>query len=245
MKPERPGKKSDTIKFRVPWSLKRDFMERARQEGRPASDIFRDRMEDYLRRPAQRTTQQTLETAMTAVRRHPRRTGFAAIVGAAGISALIAGAIPAGAAPDLKPAFDSADRNRDGVIDLAEYETIDLAITSDAVDFQRQAAADAAWVIHAGAPSLYATPSGQRPADGQSADAFASFDLNRDGRLSLEEWEARFAGASERVFRGLDADGNGVIEPGERRLERLDDDGDGRVSRREFSAALVIDHPYP
>src|SRR5690606_25655787 len=95
-------------------------MARARREGRSASEVIRDLMQDYVRRPAQRNATQTLETAMTVIRQNPRRTGFAAILGAAGVSALLAGALPAGAAPDLRAQFDRLDANGDGVVTLEE-----------------------------------------------------------------------------------------------------------------------------
>jgi len=239
VKPERPDKKSDTIKFRVPWSLKRDFMERARQEGRPASDIFRDWMEEYLRRPAQRTATQKLETAMTMIRKRPRA-GFAAVLGAAGISALIAGALPAGAAPDLLPAFEGMDQNGDGLIDAAEYAQTGLVVKADALEvFGRESDR---WAIYAGEPTLDAVADPGLSSGWESAaNPLAPFDQNGDGRVSLSEWEARFSEAADRAFRRLDVDDDGVLDPQGSILDMLDDNGDGRISRREFSTVLVLD----
>lgn len=134
---DKKPKKSETLEVRVPWRLKQDFMARARREGRSASEVIRDLMQDYVRRPAQRTTPQTLETAMTAIRKRPRA-GFAAILGAAGMSALLAGTIPAGAASDFRAQFESLDLNGDGIVTLEEFES---RATAEVMMMQRDGAA--------------------------------------------------------------------------------------------------------
>jgi hypothetical protein len=238
LEPEEP-KKSETIEVRVPWRLKQDFMARARREGRSASEVVRDLMQDYVRRPAQRTPQQTLETAMTAIRRHPR-TGFAAVLGAAGISALIAGGLPAGAAPDFRPAFEGLDRNGDDVIDAAEYGQTGLVVKADALEIFGRGSDS--WAIYAGEPTVVAVADPGLSSGGESAaNPLAPFDQDGDGRVSLSEWEARFSEATERAFRRLDVDDDGMLDPQGLILDILDHNGDGRISRREFSTALVVD----
>ena len=74
---------------------------------------------------------------------------------------------------------------------------------------------------------------------------FDAADADGDGRLTKEEWRALPQAAQalfrQRMFARLDANEDGVLEPGEfppdiARLKALDADGDGRVTRRELRA---------
>ena len=73
--------------------------------------------------------------------------------------------------------------------------------------------------------------------------AFDAADADGDGQLSREEWRelprAARAAARERMFARLDANDDGALEasefgPGMERLNALDADGDGRLTRREM-----------
>ena len=98
--------------------------------------------------------------------------------------------------------------------------------------------------------ALAAAVVGQAQAAGGSR-YFQVVDTDRDGRVSLAEYLERFTWA----FRRMDADGNGVLEPGEqlapnaprttiaelrarlqRQFERQDRDHDGSLDEAEFLA---------
>ena len=95
---------------------------------------------------------------------------------------------------------------------------------------------------HAGARRPGRGPGGFGLADEAVFDAA---DADGDGRLTKEEWRALPHAAKalfrQRLFARLDANEDGVLEPGEfppglARLKALDADGDGRVTRRELRA---------
>lgn len=83
---------------------------------------------------------------------------------------------------------------------------------------------------------------------GLRAARFEQTDANGDGALSLEELEAearaRAATHAERMMARLDANEDGKLSPEELaeapgpdwRFQRMDRDGDGVVSKREFDA---------
>jgi Ca2+-binding EF-hand superfamily protein len=88
-------------------------------------------------------------------------------------------------------------------------------------------------------------------ASDEATAAFAAMDSDRDGQLSLKEFEKGVAPARganrpgvvyQRLparFRALDRDGSGYLEAGEfsaEALARFDFDNDGRLDFREFAA---------
>ncbi len=258
MKTDKPQKKSETIEARVPWRLKQAFMAKARSEGVPASEALRRLMEDYVRRPAHRTATQTLESAMHTVRKHPRP-AFAAVLGAAGISALLASTIPAGAAPDLRAAFDRLDADGDGAVTLEEIgrdrsggETREIRLERrpESPDFTPPSAGEQ----NVGPIFLpMTTPEGeertmilysmrrtgqeqtQTPLDsGPPRPLLAEFmagDADGDGALSFAEFEARWLTMRTRSFDTLDSDGDGVISEAEMTANPLGSpDGGERVA---------------
>ena len=92
---------------------------------------------------------------------------------------------------------------------------------------------------------------GRRPGRGPGglglADeaVFDAADADGDGRLTKDEWRALPQAAQalfrQRMFTRLDANEDGVLEPGEfpldiARVKALDADGDGRVTRGELRA---------
>ena len=49
----RKSKKSETLQVRLPYGMKKDFMERVQLENRSASDLIRDFIESYLAGPVE------------------------------------------------------------------------------------------------------------------------------------------------------------------------------------------------
>lgn len=243
-------KKSESIEVRVPWRLKQEFMARARREGRSASEVIRDLMEGYVRRPAQRSAQQTLETAMNVIRKRPRA-GFAAVLGAAGISAVLASTIPAGAAPDLRAHFMHLDANGDGIVTMAE---IAPQAEAHVHNFELQGPAPdqhaASGVETYGPFLLPVSQDGQtrilmiqmtRDSSGaiQTVDhlpptpmvaEFQAGDMDSDGALSFEEFVERYNVIRDRSFDALDADADGLIAGEEIAGNPLDGPNGGQVA---------------
>ncbi|CAN5403914.1 EF-hand domain-containing protein [soil metagenome] len=101
----RPLKKSETLEVRLPFETKTAFMARCQDDGRSASDAVRGFIERELSPP-----------------RRVRMRGWQAL--AAALAGLAIGAV---AAPSLAQtatghaAFETLDRNHDGVLTPAEY----------------------------------------------------------------------------------------------------------------------------
>ena len=73
-----------------------------------------------------------------------------------------------------------------------------------------------------------------------SADYFRRADRNRDGALTVDEFSGGGTSAGPLDFAGLDTDRSGTITPNEwrwttRSFNRYDTDGDGLLTRREFT----------
>ena len=74
-----------------------------------------------------------------------------------------------------------------------------------------------------------------------SADYFRRADRNRDGALTIDEFSGAAASTGSFDFASLDTDRSGTITPNEwkwttRSFNRYDTDGDGLITRREFTA---------
>lgn len=88
------------------------------------------------------------------------------------------------------------------------------------------------------------------------AARFGAMDTNGDGVISLEEMQAAAAARAEqraeRRFAKLDANGDGTVDPeemnakrdrrGGNMLEKMDKDGDGRISKDEAAAMKMHHH---
>jgi Ca2+-binding EF-hand superfamily protein len=73
-----------------------------------------------------------------------------------------------------------------------------------------------------------------------SADYFRRADRNRDGTLTIDEFTGGGTSAGPLDFASLDSDRSGTITPNEwrwtrRSFDRYDTDGDGLLTRREFT----------
>jgi hypothetical protein len=113
-------KKSETLEVRIPYPTKTALMQKARADGKAASEIVREQIDAYLqRRPEPRTLR---ERALASVRKNLRGAALF-LVGAGSAIVISLAASPATAQPDLSAAFTKLDVNGDGVVSLAEFTT--------------------------------------------------------------------------------------------------------------------------
>lgn len=117
----KPPKKGDVLEVRLPHGTKQAFMQKARDEGRPASELIRDFIDHYLV-AGDIPPPSTWERTMTIVKKHARGISVA-LVGAIAAVAIGLSVAPVTAFPDLKAAFGLLDANGDGVVTLEEFST--------------------------------------------------------------------------------------------------------------------------
>jgi hypothetical protein len=92
----RAPKKSETLEIRIPYPTKTAFMEKARAEGKAASEIVRERIDAYL---AEEAEPQTLkDKVVIQIRRNLRGAGLL-LAGAGSALAISLAASPASALP--------------------------------------------------------------------------------------------------------------------------------------------------
>jgi len=121
--------------------------------------------------------------------------------------------------------FRRADRNRDGALSLAEFTSTsddDRDDRFDNLDVNRNGRVE-------------------RSEWHGSADAFDWLDRNNDNVLSRAEVVGADSGGQFDSFASLDTNRSGTLTPDEwkwttRSFNRYDSDGDGLITRREFSA---------
>lgn len=111
----RQSKKSETLQVRLPYGMKRDFMDRVKLENRSASDLIRDFIEGYLAGPVQ------ILNSPTAVLIR-RRFIYPTLMAAGLVGAVIVFMPNPGAAGTLRSEFDALDLDRDGFVTGAEFE---------------------------------------------------------------------------------------------------------------------------
>ena len=121
MSAARPPKKSETIEVRLPHPTKLAFMQKARSQGRAASDIVRQQIDTYLSVPAEPAAPS--QSAPPRGRHWRRPLAVLALLPAlvAGIVALSGATAPAGAQPELKLAFAALDVDADGRVSRNEF----------------------------------------------------------------------------------------------------------------------------
>jgi hypothetical protein len=233
----RRRKKSENLEVRVEHELKAALMQRARAEGRSASDIVRDCIGAYLAGP------QKEPRSMPFLWKSAAAAGAAAVVLWAGLASA-----PAGAAPDLRPAFKALDRNGDKSISFDEF----VRPSGDQIFFVSKADAtpppagvDRPFIL----PLRKAVPA---PPPGSSAPPrdllqrdFASQDRNRDGAVDFQEFSAYHRAVMQAGFAAIDRNGDGTLDRGEYDVEakrapgaasfgEIDANRDGRLSVDEF-----------
>ena len=112
----RKSKKSETLQVRLPYGMKKEFMERVQLENRSASDLIRDFIESYLAGPVE-----ILNSPNVVMIR--RRFIYPGLIAAGLVGAVIVFLPNPGAAGTLKSEFAAVDTNHDGFIDGSEYKT--------------------------------------------------------------------------------------------------------------------------
>ncbi len=149
----------------------------------------------------------------------------------------------------LEARFAQMDRNRDGVVsrsewrDSASFRTVDR--NNDGVVTLRE---------YLNAPVVYEQPSGYNPPSGDQygtsrSTQFRDLDRNGNGYIERREWPYDLA-----EFDSMDRNGDGRLTPYEydsaqvttrgtdEEFRRLDVDGDGVITRREWTgSALTFD----
>src|SRR5690606_17334376 len=116
----RAPKKSETLEIRIPYPTKTAFMEKARAEGKAASEIVRERIDAYL---AEEPEPQTLrDRVVIQIRRNLRGAGLL-LAGAGSALAISLAASPASALPGRDAVGVSSGVSTDPlmiVVDLPE-----------------------------------------------------------------------------------------------------------------------------
>jgi hypothetical protein len=110
----RKTKKSETLQVRLPYGMKKEFMERVQLENRSASDLIRDFIESYLAGPVE------ILKSPTAVMIR-RRFIYPTLMAAGLVGAVIVFMPNPGSAGTLQSEFDVLDVDRDGYISGAEF----------------------------------------------------------------------------------------------------------------------------
>jgi hypothetical protein len=92
----RPPKKSETLEIRIPYPTKTAFMEKAKAEGRAASEIVREQIDAYLGQEPE--PQSLADKAVVLIRQNLRGAGLM-LAGAGSALAISLAAAPATAMP--------------------------------------------------------------------------------------------------------------------------------------------------
>lgn len=185
-------KKSDSIEVRMPHAVKQAFMARCRAEGHTASQAIRGFVEGAIAEDG------------PPPRSWPVRPVAAMGVVATLVASLVLGSASVSAAPDFNPRFVQFDRNHDGVISPAEFG-----------DDSRRRPLPGCGKAELVLPlSRESEPEvrGTRPFAVLAQDfRFAALDLNRDGRISRDEYAAHWLEVLHKGFARFDANHDGAI----------------------------------
>jgi predicted DNA-binding protein len=100
----RAPKKSETLEIRIPYPTKTAFMEKARLEGRAASEIVRERIDAYLNEEPEPQTLK--DKVVVQIRRNLRGAGLL-LAGAGSALAISLAASPASALPGRGASIDA------------------------------------------------------------------------------------------------------------------------------------------
>lgn len=192
-------KKSETLQVRLPHGLKRDFMERCRQEGEAASEVLRGFIDSYLARPVEILTSE--KAAMIRKRFVYPTLALAAVAG----TAVVLIPRPGVAGEDLKAAFAAQDIDRDGYLTAQE-----LTPPLEGFSVSRPAKITPASV--AGQPRNGVVRIGPpRPWSAVAQELIDNRDRDGDHRLSLAEYRAFRISSAQQTFVTHDADHDGRL----------------------------------
>ena len=171
----REPKKSETFEVRLSHDAKRALMEKARIEGRSASEVIRESIDSYL--AAQRKENRSMFVTLWKP---------VAAIGAASIAvlwtALASTAVHAG--PDLKAIFQTLDSDRNGAISLDEF----LKHSSDPL--MVKAHHEHMSGKGNGMAATHAKFSGKPPSEAMLRTHFTQLDANSDGSVTFAEFKA-------------------------------------------------------
>jgi predicted DNA-binding protein len=100
MSSQRPPKKSETLEIRIPYPTKTAFMEKAKAEGRAASEIVREQIDAYLEQETAPEHENFADKAVVMIRRNLKGAGLM-LAGAGSALAISLAAAPATAGRGL------------------------------------------------------------------------------------------------------------------------------------------------
>lgn len=180
MSGSREPKKSETIEVRLPHRVKSALMNKARAEGRSASEVIRQSIDSYL-------AQQPREArSMLFALWKP-----AALIGAGSLALVLASisATPTQAKPDLRSVFQMLDRNHDGTITINEFlrDASDPAIEKMHHAHMKSAAGHGGMAAMHGAMTR---ASNDKTSNRALRAHFAELDANSDGSVTFKEFKA-------------------------------------------------------
>ncbi len=255
-------KKSETLEVRIPYETKQAFLTACREDGTTASEVVRDKVQDYLDARERPSLNEDKRTLIMKLPQPIRRYGWrAAAGGVAAIGFVGIAALPSAAAPDFKAQFGRLDKNSDGVISVEEFldvgegvgmkkarnVVIETQVTTSADDSaakpelsgdaQLKRDAFAFWLpeeLGDDTPSADAAPAQQHQEykfigrretkDGEAGatashtvtftlddirkDEFAEIDIDKDGKISLAEYQKHQTAMLTRGFEVLDTNGD-------------------------------------
>lgn len=243
MKPTQ--KNSETLQVRLPHGLKRDFMARCDQEGRPASAVLRDFIDGYLSRPVEILTSE--KAAMIRRRFVYPTLALAALVGTAAVMI----PRPGVAGDDLASAFAAMDRDHDGKLTAQELDAPieGLTVTLRPTVVPTSGPTPPLGVAQVG-PTMPWSRFAQQIIDDRDQDG--------DHRMNLAEFRAFRTISAQETFMARDSDRDGRLSPAEfmaqqpnappadaatqariepllaKRFTRLDGDHDGFLTPAEY-----------
>jgi predicted transcriptional regulator len=171
----REPKKSETFEIRLSHDAKRALIEKARTEGRSASEVIRASIDTYL------AEQRKEDRSMFVTLWKP-----AAAIGAASIAILWTALAPTAvqARPDLKAIFQALDGDRSGSVTLDEF----LKHAADPAIVKAHHAHTSG--MDKGMAAMHAKFHGKQATEPMLRAHFAQLDRNSNGAVTFDEFKA-------------------------------------------------------